>query len=108
MPTIQPRPRIIIRAQGMGDSDHIYDVNRELTATGYLSRYHDYYLRGDRPIGVPVPDERTLALGDKLRTIPGIKVVHLSSFMLVIQRHGAFDWQRIDYEVIKLIKQHLG
>jgi hypothetical protein len=108
MPTIKPRPRIIIRAQGVNDQDHYYDVNRELTVTGYESRYHDHYLRGERLYGVPVPDERTLALADKLRAIPGVKEVHLSSFMLGIERHGAFDWQRIDHEVIKLIKQHFG
>jgi hypothetical protein len=109
MRRIIPRPRIVIETQGVGNSNHIYHVNRRLTSTGYEGRDHDYYVTGRSHVGKTHPDEATFALGTRLRAIPGVdEDFAIRSNRVNLKKLTAFDWQRIDYEVVKVIMEHLG
>jgi hypothetical protein len=110
MRRIMPRPRIVIETQGVGSSIHIYHVNRRLTNTGYDGRDQDYYVTGRNYVGMMThPDEATLALGTRVRAIPGVdEDLRIRSNIVILRRLAAFDWQRIDYEAVKLIMEHLG
>jgi hypothetical protein len=109
MRRIKPRPRIVIETQGAGNSCHIYHVNRRLTSTGYNGRDHDRYVTGRTYVDMIHPDEATFALGMRLRAIHGVdEDLRIRSNTVMLSRHAAFDWQRIDYEAVKHIMEHLG
>jgi hypothetical protein len=109
MRRIMPRPRIVIEAQGVGNSCHIYHVNRRLTSTGYSGWDHDRYVTGRTYVDMYHPDEATFVLGTRLRAIPGVdEDLEIRSSAVILKRLTAFDWQRIDYEVVMAIMEHLG
>jgi hypothetical protein len=109
MRRIMPRPRIVIETQGAGNLCHIYHVNRRLTHTGYNGGDHDRYVTGRLYVDMIHPDEATFALGTRLRAIPGVEEdLKIRSDKVILNRLTAFDWQRIDYEVVKVIMEHLG